>query len=249
SGDSAVYNKKSLVVLLVVLCAMLLMTGCQLRPKHEGIFERYYLTTLNVSNSADVMSAIRDDEDAELISQSESVIASWGEKKKTSIAWFNAIAFDEEDMTAVRKYGFVVDEKTKSYYAFSVLNMRFDAELIMSPDVLEAPYANANAKKIAVIREVLDRFDADIMQITGDSQILDSSSLKIRQVLKGILYQMDHSPALAARLHEFEGMKFDEMNFGKGRVRMLIEGNTIKLKIKVRSYVRDFEDHLDVYAM
>ena len=235
--------------MLIVLCAMLLMTGCQSQPKHEGIFERYYLTTLNVSNSADVMSAIRDDEDAELISQSESVIASWGEKKKTSIAWFNAIAFDEENMTAVRKYGFVVDEKAKSYYAFSVLNMRFDAELIMSPDVLEAPYANANAKKIAVIREVLDRFDADIMQITGDSQILDSSSLKIRQVLKGILYQMDHSPALAARLHEFEGMKFDEMNFGKGRVRMLIEGNTIKLKIKVGSYVRDFEDHLDVIAM
>ncbi|MBW8034993.1 MAG: hypothetical protein FVQ79_04990 [Planctomycetes bacterium] len=242
-------NKKSLVLLLIVLCAMLLTTGCQVRPKYDHIFERYYLTALNISNSSDVMSAIRDDEGAELVSQSESVVASWGEEKNTSIMWFNAVAFNEEDMTAVRKYGFVVDEKAKSYYFLSVLNMRFDAELIMSPDVLDAPYADANARKIAVLRQVLKKFGEDVIQLTGDSQILDSSSAMIKQVLKRILYQLDHSPALAVRFEELEGMKFDQMSFGDGRVRMLIEGNLVKLKFKVGSYVRDFEEHLDVITM
>jgi len=244
-----VRNKKSLVLLLIVLCAMLLTTGCQVQPKYEHIFERYYLTALNISNSSDVISAIRDDEGAELVSQSESVVASWGEKKNTSIMWFNAVAFNEEDMTAVRKYGFVVDEKAKSYYFLSALNMRFDAELIMSSDVLDAPYADANARKIAVLRQVLKKFGEDVIQLTGDSQILDSSSAMIKQVLKRILYQLDHSPALAVRFEELEGMKFDQMNFGDGRVRMLIEGNLVKLKFKVGSYVRDFEDHLDVITM
>lgn len=242
-------NRKLLVASLFVFCAMFFTTGCQTTPKYESIFERYYLTTLNVSNSSDVISAIRDDEGAELVSQSQSVVASWGEKKNTSIIWFNAIAFNEDDMTAVRKYGFVVDEKAKSYYVLSVLNMRFDAELIMGPDVLDAPYADANAKKIAVLREVLKKFKEDAAQVTGDSQVLFSSSAMVNQVLERILYQLDHSPALAARFERMEGMKFDQMNFGDGRVRMLIEGNLIKLKFKVGSFVKDFEEHLDVIAM
>jgi len=244
-----VCNRKLLVVSLIVLCSMLLMAGCQSESKYESIFERYYLTALNISNSSDVISAIRDDEGAELVSQSESVVASWGEAKNTSIMWFNAIAFNEEDLTAVRKYGFVVDEKAKSYRFLSVLNMRFDAELIMNPDVLDAPYVDANARKIAVLRQVLKKFGDDIIQITGDSQVLDSSSAMVKQVLKRILYQLDHSPALAGRFEKLEGMKFDQMNFGDGRVRMLIEGDLVKLKFKVGSYVKDFEEHLDVIAM
>ena len=244
-------NKKSLVVLLIVLCAMLLTTGCQvLRPtKYEDVFERYYLTTLNISNSSDVISAIHDDEGAELVSQSEGVVVSWGEKKNTSVIWFNAIAFNEDDMTATRKYGFVVDEKAKSYYVRSVLNMRFDAELIMDPAVLDAPYVNTNARRIAVMREVQKKFDLDTIQVVGDSQVLDSSSAMIKQVFKRVLYQLGHSPALAARMNKLSGMKFDHMNFGAGRIRLLIEGNVVKLKFKVGSYVRDFEDHLDVIAM
>jgi len=232
------------------LCSMLL-TGCYIGSDYSEVFERYYLTTLNISDSSSVMSAIRDDEGAELLSQSESVVASWGQKKNSSIVWFNAVAFDEDKLTAVRKYGFVTDEKGKGsrLLKIGVVNLRFDAEMIVGSDLLEAPYANDNAMKIAVLREVLKRFDGDISQLTGDSQTLDSSSALVKQVLKRVLYQLDHSPALAANLEEMSGMKFDHMNFGEGRIRMLITDNIVKVKIKVGSIVEDFEKHLDVVTM
>lgn len=245
------YNKKLLVVAFLLLCGML-MTGCYNRgSEYPEIFERYYLTTLKVSDSSSVMSAIRDDKEAELVSQSESVVASWGKKGGTAILWFNAVAFDEDELTAVRKYGFVVDEKAKGSRLFNVdvLNLRFDAELIVGSDVMEAPYANANARKIAVLREVTKRFNGDLLQLKGDSQSLDSSSALVNQVLKRILYQLDHSPALAARFEEMSGMKFDHMNFGEGRIRMLIEEDIVKVKIKAGSIVEDFENHLDVIMM
>ena len=104
-------NKKLLVVMFL-LCSML-MTGCYKGSDYSEIFERYYLTTLNISDSSSVMSAIRDDDEAELLSQSESVVASWGQKEEMAILWFNAVAFDEDELTAVRKYAFVTDEKAK----------------------------------------------------------------------------------------------------------------------------------------
>jgi hypothetical protein len=243
-------DNKKLLVMMLLLCTMF-MTGCYKGSDYAEIFERYYLTTLNISDSSSVMSAIRDDEGAELISQSESVVASWGQKKGTAILWFNAVAFNEDELTAVRKYGFVADEKAKGSKLLNidVLKLRFDAELIIGSGVLEAPYANNNALKIAVLREVVTKFKGDLSQITGDSQVLDSSLALVQQVLGQILYRLDHSPALAARMEEMSGMKFDHMNFGEGRIRMLIEENIVKVKIKVGSVVDDFESHLDVITM
>ena len=242
-------NKKLLVVMFF-LCSMLI-PGCYKGSDHSEIFERYYLTALNISDSSSVMSAIRDDKEAELLSQSESVVASWGQKKEMAILWFNAVAFDEDELTAVRKYAFVTDEKAKGSKLLNidVIKLRFDAELIIGSDVLDAPYANGNARKIAVLREVVKRFDGDLSQITGDSQVLDSSFALVKQVLGRILYQVGHSPALAAGFEEMSGMKFDHMNFGEGRIRMLIEDNIVKVKIKVGSVVDDFEHHLDVITM
>lgn len=235
---------------MFLLCSML-MTGCYIGSDYSELFERYYLTTLNISDSSSVMSAIRDGEGVELLSQSESVVASWGQKKNAAIVWFNAVAFDEEKLTAVRKYGFVTDEKAKGskLLKIGVVNLRFDAELIVGSDILEAPYANNNAMKKAVLSEVLKRFDEDLSQLTVDAQVLDSSSALAKQVLKQVLYQLDHSPALAARLEETSGMKFDHMNFGEGRIRMLITDGIVKVKIKVGSIVKDFEKHLDVVTM
>lgn len=244
------YNKKLSVVMLLFLCSML-MTGCYKGSDYSEIFERYYLTMLNVSDSSSVMSAIRDDKEAELVSQSESVVASWGQKQGMKILWFNAVAFDEDELTAVRKYGFVTDEKARGFKLLNidVLKLRFDAELIIGSDVFEAPYANNNARKVAVLREVVKRFAGDLSQITGDSQVLNTSLLMVQQVLGRILYQLDHSPGLAARLEEMSGMKFEHMNFGEGRIRMLIEGNIVKVKVKVGSVVDNFENHLDVITM
>jgi len=56
------------------------------------IFDRYELTTLKQSTSSDVLSIIQDSK-TELLTQSESIVASWGEKKKGSVLWFNMVAF------------------------------------------------------------------------------------------------------------------------------------------------------------
>jgi hypothetical protein len=103
------------IFLPVALSLCLLLAGCQSFNADQEVFRRYYLTTLKLTQSADILPVIAEDQ-RELLSQSESVVASWGQNKKGSILWFNMIAFDEESLAAARKYCFAVDEKARSFY-------------------------------------------------------------------------------------------------------------------------------------
>lgn len=247
--DIAVNTKGLLVPLAVIACIVL--SGCRTFDSDEEVFGRYYLTTLKLSKSADILGIIRNDE-TELLSQSENVIASWGQKKNDSILWFNMIAFDQDDLTAARKYCLAVDEKVKGYYVRPIQKFRFDAQTVLGEDILNALYAGENERRIAVLQNVLENFKSDSKQITFDSSTLNSAALMVNQALHGILYKLDASPALAANLDRYEGLEFDHMTLGIGRIRMLIENDIVKVKIKVgRDWFnqQNFEDHPDVENM
>ena len=89
----------------LLLTALCLLAGCQTFDEEETVYTKYYQTTLGYSTSADVLDMIHEPLD-EYLSQSESVVASWNEGDKGQTHWFNMVAFDEETLTAVRKYGF-----------------------------------------------------------------------------------------------------------------------------------------------
>ncbi len=214
------------------------------------IFNRYSSTVLKSSTSADILNIIQ--EGQEFVSQSESVVASWAEAKKSSILWFNMVAFDEEELTAVRKYGFLANEKVKSFHVFPTKKLRFDAAAVLETEIIEEPYANENEKRIKILRVILESFSNDMLQISMDSQVLRSSSMMVKQVLNTILVQLDQSPALAARLSRLKGMSFDHITLGPGRVRVVLTKDIVKIKIKVGKdwFGRQrFEKHPDVIDM
>ena len=92
------------------LGAVMLLSGCvqvQTFNPNEAVFAKYYATDLEWSTSADVLSYLQNPE-TELLSQSERVAASWGDRDDGQTHWFNLVAFDDEEMTAERKYAFVL---------------------------------------------------------------------------------------------------------------------------------------------
>ena len=245
--------------LIAAIAVCFIMSGCvatvgpgsrRVAVDDVPIFDRYYLTNLKQSNSADIIGAIATD-GTELMSQSQSVIASWKEEKKGYVFWFNMVAFDEEDLTAVRKYCAVFDEKATQgiWFVFPIQKFRFEAAVVLERAIVEEPYANENEKRIAVIKEVLSQFTADSDQLTADSRALNSSAMMVKQTLNCVLNKLGSSPALADKLDGLSGLQFDHMTLGKSRVRMLVEDDVVKLKIKIGSNLKNFHEHPDVLGM
>ena len=237
---------------VTLLAAMTVLAGCG-RPlnKYESVYERYYATTLGLSTSADVLAIIRDRE-LELLSQSESVVASWGTKdKKDRTHWFNMVAFDQNSALAVRKYGFVLEETTWGPNRRPTPALRLDIEEVLDKKTLEEPYPNANAMRIAVLQKAVEMLGADAREVSFDSVTLRNSAAMANQALHFALVKLTQSPAEAARLGELEGMPFDHAILGQSRIRMLVRGDVVTIKIKAGNpwLKAPFEQHLDVINM
>jgi len=235
-------------LLIAILACCVLTTGCQkIAEQDQNVFDRYYLTRLKLSKSADILPVLT--KDRELVSQSESVVASWDQEKDNALLWFNMVTFDEEQLSAVRKYAFMIDEKARGYHIAPTQKLRFDGSVVVPADILAEPYANENARRIAIIKQIQKSFTDDASQIETDSSSFEAAGMMIKQVLNHIVYKLDRSPALAARLSDYEGMEFDHMIFDKGRVRLVIEDDIAKIKVKIGSIAKDFEEQDDVIAM
>ncbi len=221
---------------VTMLLACVVLTGCQQSQRTTSpneLYGRYNQTTLKLSNSSDVLAVISDPE-IELLSQSQNVVASWGSDKKAVRLWFNAVAFDEEELTAVRKYCFWVNEKTRGYFVMPTKKVWFEAELVLDEDMLEEPYADANARRVAILKGLLTHFSEDMAQITADSRTLKSAVMTAEQTINNItLSVLELSPALAAKLSDAEGLEFDHVKFGPGKIRMTEQAGIVRLRIKI----------------
>jgi hypothetical protein len=229
--------------LIAATACCIFITACDIIPgldiftsyeRYTGdswLLDRYDQIVLKESSSAEVLSVIQQEED--FLSQSESVVAAWGDKRTGSMLWFSAVAFDEDLLTAKRKYSFVADERIKGYYVLPAQKLRFDAQAVLDPKVLAEPYANENARRIAVLKQLLKDYSSDIIQLTPDSQILDSGSMMARRVLNTVITKLEQNPAYAIKLDEPNGLDFDHIMFGKGRARLVITDDIATLTIKV----------------
>lgn len=238
---------KNLCVTVSIVCCVVLV-GCQGTIRDREVFGRYYLTTLRFSTSADILSVIADNE-KELLSQSQSVVASYGQKKDAAELWFNMVAFDEDKLTAVRKYAFLVDESTRPYVMARQRKLRFDARVMVGAKILAEPFDNENARNIAILNDVSSKFSDDIGQLTFDSADLKSAAILMKHVFNTVLRKLDDSPASAVRLAGAAGMEFEHMNLGKGHIRMVRHNDMVSVKIKIGQAAKGFENQPDVKNM
>jgi len=236
------------IKLLIVICWGLLC-GCSVidyfrpeKPPYDAeLYESYRRTKLKVSSSADVLATIHRPE-YELLSQSKSVVASVGQKKKGYKIWFNMVAFDEDELTAKRKYFFVVDEKAKGLLFWPRQSLTFESEMVLDKEVLDKPYANENARRIAILRQHSKNIRNDTDELAGDNKMLGICGMLINQTLETVLQKLDESPSLASKLSDVGGVDFDHITLGKGNLAMAISEDIVRVNVKVGSLAFKFED-------
>ncbi len=66
--------------------------------------------------------------------------------------------------------------------------------------------------------------------------------MMINETFEGILYTLEKSPALTGKLGYLNGLDFDHRNFDKGKIRMVIRGNIVKITILCGGIVKDFDE-------
>ena len=196
---------------------------------------------LKESTSADVLEAIAEPEQG-LISQSKSVIASQGTNKKGYKLWFNMIAFDENALTAKRKSFFVVDEKTQSLLIWPRRRLVFNTEMVLEPKVLNEPYANENARRIAILKQVAEDMRKDVAEVATDNKKISICGGLVNQTLGTVLYRLEESPVQASKLSDPNGFEFDHMTLGKGNIVMHVTDDIADVKVKLDNYIWSGED-------
>ncbi len=204
-------------------------------PKDEEITKAYYLTELRKSTAADVLPLIYMP-DYSLLSQSTKVLAAQGEKKKGYKLWFAIVSFDENDLLAKRKYLMIADEKPKVFLTQPWAGLRFDCRLVLEGEVLEEPYADENAHRIAMLKFARQAAHDDIAEVKADNKAFEVSGAMINQSIESVLTVLNESPALAAKLSDEKGLDFEHLSFDKGKIQMTNDERTMTIKLRTGSF-------------
>jgi hypothetical protein len=248
------------VSFLLRLCAFgflvlvgLVLSGCAVVEyfKREGppsdgeLYGSYTEIELRATGAGEARAVIYDPE-YELLSQSKSVITSFGQKKKGYKSWFNMVAFDETRLTANRKYFFLIDEKAKTVPFKSKRRLHFESRMVIESEVLDEPYVDRNVRRIAILKQVLANFRTDMDGVKADNKKLEEFGMLTNHVLETIMRDLDESPALASKLSGAEGVRFDHMTLEKGRIWMEVAEDIADVKVLIDSFVGPDDDPFDL---
>jgi hypothetical protein len=239
---------KSLPFNLLLFALIYTLSGCVVRdtmvfltpekePNDNEANNVYVKIQLNKSTSAEVLSQIYLPK-YELLSQSKSVVASYGQKKDGYKRWFKMVAFGENQLTAQRKYLFIEDERPKVLFIEPWEGLAFDCEQVLTPELLDKPYANENARRIEILKWMLKSFQKDVGEVSADNKDLEVCGVLVSQAIETILVRLDSAPALAVRLSDEQGVQFEHVNFDKGRIRMVIKDDIVTVKMRLGSSVK-----------
>ncbi len=244
----------SVVSLSFLFFVMLGFSGCRYfeawerkRPPYDAdLFESYNQTELRISSSAEVLTTIHTPE-YELLSQSKSVVASVGQKKKGYKTWLKMVAFDENRLTAKRRYLLIVDDRP-SLMEQPRKSLSFDCEMVMETEALDRPYANENARRIAILRQVLENARRDKDEVGEDNKTVAVCGMLINQALEAALVQLDSSPTLASKLSQASGVDFSHISLGRGKMRMLVDIDIVKVKMRLGRLVKKWDTGAEEYT-
>jgi len=245
---------KTIKALILALCC--LAGGCEAidfvtpegPPTNKQIYVQYRQTILNQSTSAEVLSQFGTPPYA-LVSQSKSIAALAGTTEQGHKMWFNMVTFDESELIAKRKYYFISHERPKHLFVEPWEGVDFGCKMVLSKEILGEPYADENARRIAILKKV----DVDIRKDTGevgmDNAVLNVGGMMAAQGVESLLVKLNASPALAARLSEPNGLEFEHINLDKGKLRMVIDEDIVTVKMHLGSYVKkwkaSFEEQME----
>ncbi len=210
-------------------------------PNDLVISATYNDTVIGGSNAAEVLETIHLYKYA-LLSQSKTVIASQGKMKRGHKMWFTMVGFDENSITARRKYLFVTDERPKFLFRDPWTGFSFDSRAVIDSEILTEPYADDNVMQIAILNFIHEKFREDIKEVGLDNKELAISGMMVNQVLEAIMVKLAKSPAAAFGLRELKGVEFEHINLDKGKIRLVLDENIATVKIMLGSFVPHFED-------
>jgi hypothetical protein len=99
------------------------------------------------------------------------------------------VAFDENELTAKRKYIFIVDDR-RNLLEEPRKDLSFDCEMVLDRSVIHAPYANESARRIAILRRVRKNADKDRAEVGSDNRMLDRPALiLVTSILAGARFK------------------------------------------------------------
>lgn len=232
---------KTLKAAILVMCC--LAAGCEAvglfvpegPPSNKQIYAQYRQTTLKESTSAEVLSRFGTPKYA-LLSQSKSIAALAGTTKQGHKMWFNMVSFDENELIAKRKYYFISHERPKHLFVEPWEGLDFGCQMVLSKEILGEPYADENARRIAILKKVDADTRKDTSEVGADNATLNLGGMMAGQGMESLLTKLDASPALAARLSEPNGLEFDHINLDKGKLRMVIDDDIVTVKMRLGSF-------------
>jgi hypothetical protein len=181
----------------------------------------------------------------ELISQTDTLVASSGQSKDQRKNWFTLFSFDEQSMTANRKYFMCLDENTlvtpsepqKSLF-IPRKTLVFNSQLVVT-DLVDQDFDNEQARDIALLNSIAENLRHDITyfdastRISGNgNHIMTSIGLYMNTVFQQALRELDRSPYLANSLGH-KGLIFDHMTLNKGRIQMILQGDVLVSRVEM----------------
>jgi hypothetical protein len=207
-------------------------------PANEQIYAVYRGISLKQSTSSDVLSAFGTPKYA-LLSQSKSIVALAGEKKEGYKMWFNMVTFDESEPIAMRKYVFISDEKPRQLFVEPWEGVYFDCKMVLPREVLAEPYANENARRIAILKQVGDDTRKDTGEVGKDNKDMGICGAIIGQGIDTALVKLKESPAEAIRLSEPNGLELENTSYEKERLRMTVADNVVTVRMRLGSFAKE----------
>ncbi len=253
------------VLIFAALAAVTLQAGCSTvspwtKARHRSRqarlsspYDQIAVKQSIIQNTVPMIQRLNDESQAdlaaaEMISHSENVVVSMGQSKDGYQTWFNMVTFSENELNVVRKYFFVVDDKTKSIQFEPNQGLRFDCEIELEKEVFADPDISDNARKIEILRTVLNYLRKDMNELRDapespdqGNRMIDICRMLINQTFDVTLRKLDRSPVLASRLSQAGGVEFDHINFDKGKIQLLVKGDIATVKIRLGAFAHMIE--------
>jgi hypothetical protein len=112
--------------------------------------------------------------------------------------------------------------------------------MALGKQVRDESYETEGAAQIAILKQVWKDLRKDIDELGQDiggggqnSKALDICGLLLNQAFETIMLTLETSPVLATKLSDKGGVEFDHINFDKGGIQMVIDGDTAAVKIRL----------------
>ncbi|MGE4285047.1 MAG: hypothetical protein AB7F23_00350 [Phycisphaerae bacterium] len=246
--------KKTLAI-IVVTALTVLTGGCNhlprgTAPSQKLVFDRFDNMQVSFDTSTDIIPEIQNKELGEYISRNENSVASWGENGGAGI-WMNAAVFGEDSNRLARKYAFMVDEDSPGYNLIDTSKcMRIELEYALPGDFDDITYASEAERKKEIIFTGINMFITDIDEIRLDSDYVYSGAMMVKQAFTLLMYEIEKNPSKMYLLEERQGFDFDYPTLGPAKARVLVnQENKVRIKVKVGTYIRNFEHQRDVIDM